>query len=178
MKSNVLTKMNTFCRLLNSDSATAIPLTQVETIYRNCRQLQLFMVLFNELNSGTLWGTKVVYMAFAIQCAFLAIRHFKSNIFLGIFSYFALFNIIFVYAILFDTAYKIPVKISTLHEKLMLASKRLRSPIRAKLVGQQAKALHAVRFKVGELSGVERNSSLVFIGFVVTQVVALLVSFR
>ena len=47
-------------------SVSHIPPTHVQSISRKCRQLQLFMVLFNKLNSGTLWGTKVVYMAFAI----------------------------------------------------------------------------------------------------------------
>ena len=135
------------------------------------------MVLVNKVNSYILCGTKFVYIAFAIQCAFLAIRHFKDNIFLGIFSYFALINTTLVYGIIFDTAYKIPVNVSRLHEKLMLVSHQVEPGSWVKVVGREVKAVQAIRFKVGELSSIERNSSLVFISFVVSQVVALLVSF-
>ena len=137
------------------------------------------MILFNKMNSGTLAGTKFVYISFSIQSAFLPVRHFKANILLGIFSYFALVNIVFVYCIIFDAAYKIPENMSALHGKLMLASKQLYSPlvVEVKSVGKDIAALQTVRFKVAGFSAVERNSSLIFIGFVLTQAVALLVSF-
>ena len=137
------------------------------------------MILFNKINSGTLAGTKFVYIAFSIQSAFLVIRHFKANVLLGIFSCFALCNITVVYCIIFDAAYRIPVNMATLHEKLYLASKRLHTQfpsVELKSVGKEITALQTVRFIVGEFAAVERNSSLIFIGFVVTQAVALLVS--
>ena len=141
------------------------------------RRNQLYTILFNKVNSSTLWGTKFLYIAFAIQCAFLAIRYFHASIVLGILCYFALTNICIVYSVIFDTAYKIPVKVSMVQREAILMSKRLMNRTERQLVAKRVRSLKSVGIEIGGFETVARNASLSFVDFVVGQVVGLLVSF-
>ena len=150
------------------------------------REIQLYVTLANCVNRWTLYAIKFVMLTIAIHHGYVAIRHFNSNFAIGILSYFLAVNTIVAYAFIVDSAYKITELDRKIHRQFLFGLSLCRSPgglagprsIRGRpneVLRRQIMSVPEMSINVGSFHKVERNSTLIFISFVFSQLVALLV---
>ena len=157
----------------------------LDQVYMKEREIQLYVMLSNSVNRWTLYTIKFATLTVAIHHGYVAIRHFNSNIAIGVLSYFLAVNSIVPYAFIFDNAYKITELDRKIHRQFAFGLSLCRSPEGwarrsgkggpNELLRKQIKSVPALSIYVGSFHKVERNSTLIFISFVLSQLVALLV---
>ena len=144
------------------------------SVYKNLRCLQLYVTMFNELNSYLIFTWKLVSISTCITCGFAAIAHFSDQIVFGIMYYVLLLDAAFLYTIIYEKAFKIPRLFDETASRARLHMGRTRRDGFSK----QISSIPSAGIIVGHFHKMERTSTLIFINFVVTNIVSMLVAFR
>ena len=121
---------------------------------------------------------KMLCMALTVHNGYLALRHFGANVAIGIYSCFLSINFIGFYRFVFDSAYKLPVGMEKVQQRLMGLTQKVGSRESGNELRKLVSSVPIIRVKVGSFHDVEKDATLNFIDFVVHQLVGLLVSFE
>ena len=145
--------------------------------YKKCRQLQLFLSFFNKINATFLYSLKLVALFIAVSHGYFAIKYFDRNAFLGMYNLYLCVNAQVAYGLTFKRAFGIPEGVKDCRKEILERCEGGKSG-RTVYVAKAVASIPAIGVKVGSFHEVERNSTLMFINFVVSQMVGLLIASR
>ena len=145
--------------------------------YKKCRHLQLFLSFYNKINATFLYCVKLVALFIAISHGYFTIKYFDRNAFLGMYNLYLCLNAQMAYGLMFKTAFGIPNGVKGCRKEVLERCKGGKNG-RGVYVAKALESVPAIGVEVGSFHEVERNSTLIFINFVVTQMVGLLISTR
>ena len=144
------------------------------------REVQLLIQLFNKINCWYVEGLKVILLVTGIIHGYLGIRLRQNNVviaaFCGAMHGFAILS----YCGTFIRAYRLQDMQKNLKRELKAACGRLSlrtDYLRRRESFMTVTALSCPGLKVGRFHEMERQSALIFIDFLETQVISLLVAF-
>ena len=150
---------------------------EVGKLYKKLRCLQLYVNMVNVINSYIIFTFKLICIGMCIVCGYAAIAHLKEHPIFGIMFYFLFFDHVLTYASLYEKAFRIPVLFQEARRLLRLRSRDERVPARRKILKMQLESIPTVGIKVGTFHMMERESTPVFLNYVLTNVVNMLVAY-
>lgn len=147
--------------------------------YRDLRELQLLITMFNCNQSEMIYLLKIFLVSNATVMGFFGIRYFHSNPFLGLFGLaIALINIALFLA-LYDNAFAIPINVLNVKMKAIVNWQLFNGSTETKSNGLR-RALESVPvlgIRVGGFCFLERESTPIFMDYVTNRIGGLLVTF-
>ena len=142
-------------------------------MYRFHRRLQLYVSMLNNLNSHLIFIGKLTAISLCTLSGYAAVAHFREHPIFGIMYYAILLDTTLIYTMVYDKAFKIP---RWFQETTNFALLHLRGK-RRDIFSRQIRSIPRTGIKVGNFHTMERVSTLVFIDFVVRNIVNLLVAY-
>ena len=138
------------------------------------RQMQLAMNIFNASTSGIIFGLKLLCLAAGIVGMYFFVRlALHQPILVNMIFLILLFNGIAFYSIMWDNVFTIPATVDKIRRELRL---QLQSADR-QLAGRLTGSIACVAVRVGNFRQMERNSTLIYLDFVVFNTATLLLTF-
>lgn len=107
------------------------------------------------------------------MCGYGAIAHFGEHPVFGVMYYDILFNIIFIYTLIFERAFKIPQLFDQATKHALLRMRGNGTPV----LSRQLLSIPPIGVQVGHFHKMERVSTLIFVDFVLTNIVSMLVAY-
>ncbi|CAG7686426.1 unnamed protein product [Allacma fusca] len=150
------------------------------TLLRTCRKIQLLIIVFNSGYAHVVYLMKILPITFAILYGYSSIRYFSN---LGAVITAALlvvcFYMIIFYVAIFGRAFCVPQRMQSFKIELV-RSTRLRpiGSFEVKYLQKKTASVANVGIKVGMFHTMERESTPIFIDFVVTTVSTMLITYR
>ncbi|CAG7729756.1 unnamed protein product [Allacma fusca] len=142
----------------------------------SCRKIQLELCLFNGKFRNLNYFTKLFDMIATVACYYVAIVNYDRNPrFALVFSLLGL-NIMTGFLLLFNKAFKIPMKMDDVKREISLASHVLKDSSSRKYVRCRITSMQNVGVEMGGFSTLERQSTPNFLDFIVSSVVDLIVA--
>ena len=151
--------------------------TRFNHTYRALRHSQLYVGIVNEVNSYVIYSWKSICVFMCVGAGYAAIAHFTDYPVFGVLYHVIAVFAAFVYIFSFDQAFKIPSLFEYAAKEAMLHA-RIGNPESVKIFKLQIKSIPRIGIKVGEFHMMERQSTLLFVDFVLGQIVSLLVANR
>ena len=142
--------------------------------YRILRSLQLYVSMFNKLHRYLIFTWKLLSITGSILLGFAAIAHFQELPVFGIVYCISLLDFVFLYAFIYEKAFKIP----QLFDEAALRAELYMCGNRKDGFRKQISSIQPAAITVGRFHQMERASTLIFMNFVVTSIVSMLVAFR
>ena len=138
------------------------------------------MILFNNNLKLIIYYTKLIALAASIIGGFGSIKMLRQDnyLFLGIFGNFFVLGIL-IFTILFDRTQEITAAVEELKVEILLSSRKvrsMRSQIIIKEVEKIIKSVQVLKIRAG-VEYIERESTLIFLQYVLEQIVSLLIAF-
>ena len=150
----------------------------IKAIIDTLRGLQLYMTLLNIVNRQVIFTWKLVSIGAGIVCGYAAIAHFGEYPVFSIMYCVMLFDDVLIYTLMYEKAFRIPVLLETAKIRLQVCSIKYRNRAQKKLLKARVNSIPAVGVKVGDFHTMERASTPVFLHYVLTNVVNMLVAYR
>ena len=145
--------------------------------YPRLRCIQLYVNLVNVVNCYLIFAWKIQSLGMSITCGYAAIAHFKDHPVFGVMYYLMLLDAALIYMLLYEKAFKVPELFNRAKPLLRLRGNRVRNGLQRKVMSRQAMSIQPVGIKVGEFHTLERLSSPIFLHYVLTNVVGMLVAY-
>ena len=150
------------------------------SIQQSCnsiRSLQLFIGLFNIANRHFIFTAKLLCIGVGIISGYAAIAHYKDHPVFGV-MYYAIFTDVFlIYALIYEKGFKVSDGFQRAKNLLRLHATKTGRSFERKILEKQLMSIPTVGFKVCEFHMLERTSTPVFLHYVLTNVVNMLVAF-
>ena len=108
-----------------------------------------------------------------IISGYAAIAHFRELPVFGIMYYACVVDCVVFYAVMYDKAFAIP----ELFERTVGCARLRMQGYRAGVFGRQMRSIQPTGVKVGNFHRMERESTLIFMNFVVVNIVNMLVAY-
>ena len=147
----------------------------VENIYKCLRHIQLYVCITNLINCFIIFSWKVVCMTVCTGAGYAAIAHFNDHPLFGVMYYCILLDCSYVYIMGYGKAFKIPALFERATQRAMLLAGNGSSEA-SKVWMRQIRSIPRIGIKVGEFQMMEQVSTLIFIDFVLGNVVSMLVA--
>ena len=149
----------------------------IQHSYNSFRSLQLFILLFNTVNRHVIFTGKLLCICVGITSGYAAIAHFKDHLIVGV-MYCVLFTNVFLsYSLIYGKGFKVSDTFQRAKNLLRLNATKNGRSFERKILEKQLKSIPAVGIKVGEFHMLERTSTPVFLHYVLTNIVNMLVAF-
>ena len=143
-------------------------------VYSTLRTLQLYVSMLNNVNGDLIFTWKLVSISVAIMNGYAAIAHFAEHPIFGVMYYILLVDCAFIYTVIYEKAFKIPQLFDQAASCALLRIRRNRTNV----FRRQILSIRRTGIRVGHFHQMERTSTLIFLNYVVTNIVNMLVSFR
>ena len=151
---------------------------KVRAGYRLARNVQLAMTMFNIGTSGAIFSHKLLGLCGGIVSFYFLLRLIVPQPELSMLFFVLAFDSIFFYTAMWGNASLIPVMIKDLKDQLDIAATAGRGTHNCGYWRRESRSIPCTGVSVGGFRSMERDSSLIFIDFVVRNVVSLLVAFK
>ena len=149
----------------------------IQEVYKSIRRIQLFICLFNMVNRHVIFTLKLLYIGIAITGGYAAIAHFKDYPIFGIMYYVMFIDVSLIYTVIYEKGFLVAETFQKAKHLLRFeATKNGRVGVR-KILEKQFMSIPSVGIKVGEFHALERASTPIFLHYVLTNVVNMLVAF-
>ena len=149
----------------------------IQRAYKSIRSLQLFICFFNMVNRHIIFTLKLLYIGIGIISGYAAIAHFKDYPFFGIIYYVMFVDVSLIYTVIYEKGFQVSDKFQKAKNLLRfhaLVNGRVGG---RKVLEKQFKSIPNVGIKVGEFHMLERTSTPIFVQYVLTNVMNMLVAF-
>lgn len=150
-----------------------------DRIYRECmicRQMQLNINLFNDMNSYIIFAVKIYWLTAAIDNYFFGIKFFSSKPVLGVaIMFLAIFHTC-LFSIMYDTAFSVPRTMQEYKDAILVVTMKLQNRRQKAEIKRIAESIPQVGVKVGTFHTLERVSTPNFVGYIAEKVSALLIT--
>ena len=113
----------------------------------------------------------------SISSGYAAIAHFWDYPIFGIMYYVIFSDTTLIYVVIYGKGFQIPEVFIKAKNLIRSQANRCRGSVRRKTVERKLLSIPAVGIEVGEFHTLERTSSPVFLDYVLTNVVSMLVAF-
>ena len=143
--------------------------------YKSLRHLQLFVTFLNLVNQYLILTWKLFCIGLGIASGYAAIAHFTDYPMFGLMYYALFFDVLMFYAFLYEKGFKVAASFDQTNAVLMLKSRKGLGGTEWKIVKRQVRSIPSVGIKVGEFHMLERTSTPVFLHYVLSNVVNMLV---
>ena len=147
----------------------------LKAVIRAAFRAQLYVQLLNKIICWYVEALKIVCIGAAILHGYFGVRFGHTNPIIPVFCGLVHVCSFSFYCGGFQRAYR--VKEMQLKLKQELLARRTGGLARKKVILKQANALHCMGIQVGNFHEMERNSALVFIDYVESQLISLLIAF-
>ena len=164
------------CKILSCSKSNRV--ATAEGNYRALRRLQLYITAVNVVNKGIIFSTKVNCLGMSITAGYAAIAHFSDHPIFGIMYYVVCIEASLLYSISYQKAFKVPHLIEKARMACKLSGQRLASRAQYRGIEKQLRSIPPVGIKVGEFHMLERTSTPLFLQYVLTNIVNMLVTFK
>ena len=153
-----------------------------EQAYKAIRCLQLYVGMVNVVYQDLVFTWKLASLGMSIISGYAAIAHFTEHPVFGIMYYGILIDVTLVYTIIYGKAFKTPdlFKQAVDAELMRLGTERgggIERDAQRKVLTKQIRSIPSIGFKVGHFHTLERTSTPVFLDFVISNIVSMLVVF-
>ena len=146
-------------------------------VYRSLRHNQLYMSVSNSVNCFAIFSCKVGFITICIITGYAAIAHFNDFPVFGVLNYLVFLNGIFIYSFGYGRAFKIPPLFEEVSQKAVLHACSKGMSEDAKIFRRQVRSIPRIGVRVGEFHLMESVSTLIFIDYVVNNIVSMLVAY-
>lgn len=146
----------------------------MKNVYSLLRNLQLYVSLVNDVNSYLIFTCKLAALSICILSGYAAIAHFSEQPIFRIMYYVILFDVIFIYTLIYDKAFKIPELFGQVAASALLEIRGKRK----NYLRRQIFSIPRAGNKVGNSHKMERESTLIFMNFILNNIVSMLVAYR
>ena len=140
--------------------------------------MQLYITLLNIVNAHIIFAWKLLSIGVCIMTGYAGIAHFSDYPIFGAMYYAIFLDISLVYMILYEKAFTIPVLCSELKALLKVRAIQIVNKTERKLRKRLVMSIAPIGIKVGEFHMLERTSTPVFVHYVLTYIVNMLVAYE
>ena len=146
--------------------------------HKELLRLQLFITLVNDLNRDLIFVWKQLSLGVCIITGYAAISQFEKHAIFGVMYCILFLDVTLFYTVIYDRAFKVPELFVVAKSSLSLMANKLGNPVQRKVTMRKIKSIPPVGIKVGEFHMLERTSTPIFLNYVLTNVVNMLVAFQ
>ena len=146
--------------------------------YNNLRRQQLYMTLLNTVNQNIIFIWKLFSIGLSIVCGYAAIAHFQDHPVFGLMYYVIFMDASLIYMLMYEKGFKVPDAFHNAKSTLRLRSSWYGRTHQWKILDRQLMSIPEVGVKVGDFHMLERASTPVFLHYVWTNIVNMLVAYR
>ena len=148
-------------------------------MYDTLRCLQVYTVILNEVHRHIIFMLKVAFLGVCIVCGFTAIAHFGDHPAFGTLYYMGVADAMLMYGVVYRKAFKVSALFKDAVNACTLGMQlNLKLPKGEKgRWRRQLRAIPQLGIKVGDFHVMERISVPVFVNYVVTNVLSMLVAY-
>ena len=143
--------------------------------YTFLRQLQVYVTFVNLVNRNIIFTWKLFCIATSIVTGYAAIAHFTDFPLFGVMYYVIFFDVLLIYALLYEKGFKVAALFERAKDTLVLHSRKGANGAEWKILKRQVRSIPTVGIKVGEFHMLERTSTPVFLHYVLGNVITMLV---
>ena len=143
---------------------------------KRLRNLQLYVKWFNKAHCYVIFLLKLCSITMCILNGYAAIAHFSEHPVFGTMYYALLVDMTLLYSIVYEKAFQIPNQFTQAVQEIWVHLPK-GGDRKRQAVAKYLRSIPKLGIKVGEFHTFERTSTPVFIDFVVTNVVSMLVAY-
>ena len=151
---------------------------RMRATYKSLRYLQLYVPLFNAVHQNLIFTWKLLSIGTSIVSGYAAIVHFQDYPVIGVMYCVLLINASLIYMLLYENGFKVPEKFHKAKSTLRLRGSGRGRGKNWKVLDRQLMPIPSVGIKVGEFHMLERTSTPLFLHYVLTNIVNMLVAYR
>lgn len=137
----------------------------------------MFVLLFNIVNRNFIFTLKLLAIGIAITSGYAGIAHFKDYPIFGIMYYVLFIDVTIMYMLMYEKGFQVTDMFQHAKKLLQFQTTKNGRVGGRKILEKQFKSIPPVGIKVGEFHMLERTSTPVFLNYVLTNVVNMLVAF-
>ena len=134
--------------------------------------------MLNIVNRNLIFSWKLLCIGICIVTGYAAIAHFEEYPIFGVMYYVMCFEAALVYTVLYGNAFKITALFREIKVLLRFRGWQMSNKVESRLLERQAMAIQSVGIQVGQFHTLERASVPVFLNYVLTNVVSMLVVYK
>ena len=146
--------------------------------YENLRYLQLYVTLLNIVHENIIFTFKLLAISVSIVCGYAAIAHFEDYSVFGMMYYVIFMDTTMIYMLIYENGFKVADKFHSAKSTLRLRARGRGRPNEWKVLGRQLMSIPPVGIKVGNFHMLEKTSIPVFLHYVLTNIVNMLVAYQ
>ena len=146
--------------------------------YRALRCLQLYIKLVNIVHCNLIFTWKLLCIGLGIINGYAAIAHFGEHPIFGVLYYVIWIDCAIIYTVIYEKAFKVPDLITKTKTAFRLRERGMRNKAARNVFERQVKSVQPMGIAVGEFHTLERTSTPVFVDYVLTNIVNMLVAYR
>ena len=161
------------CVHCSHSEATAL----IERVYQSIRNIQLFIMLFNVVNRHVIFTLKLLYIGMGITSGYAAIAHFSDYPIFGMMYYVMLIDVSLIYTLVYQKGFMVSYEFQTAKKMLKFRVTRNGRTFQRKILEKQLMSIPTVGITVGDFHMLERTSTPIFLHYVLTNIVNMLVAF-
>ena len=149
----------------------------IQRNYRTLRHLQLYIQLLNVVNQHLIFTCKLICIGVCITSGYAAIAHFMSHPVYGIMYVVLFLNCAPLYVLVYDKAFRTPSLLKHVKGTLRLKLYRERNSFQRKIMDRRVMSIPMLGVKVGTFHVMERTSTPVFLHYVLSSIVSMLLAY-
>ena len=146
--------------------------------YMSLRRLQLFVTFLNLFNRHIIFTWKLFCISTCIVSGFAAISHFNEHPVFGVMYYVIFFDALLIYVLLYEKGFKVAALFQQVKGILILQARKGVAGEDWKMLKRKMRSIPAIGIKVGEFHMLERTSTPVFLHYILTNIVNMLVAYK
>ena len=147
--------------------------------YKELRCLQLYVtLLLNCVHENIIFTWKLLSIGTSIICGYAAIAHFQDYPVFGIMYCTISVDACLIYTLIYEKGFKVPDMFRRAKNMLRLHGSRYGRTNQWKILDRQLMSIPPVGIKVGEFHMLDRTSTPIFLHYVLTNIVNMLVAYQ
>ena len=150
----------------------------IKRAYDSMRCRQVYMTLLNSVNRQLIFTWKLFALGAGIFCGYAAIAHFHDHPIFGVMYYVFLINSVLIYTQMYEKAFQVSAQLEGVKRLMKRRGINYGSQVQRKLLVRRINSIPLVGVKVGDFHVMERTSTPVFLHYIVTNIVNMLVAYR
>ena len=148
----------------------------VRRIIRQIHVVQLLVNLFNVGHRNITYCIKLICISESVVNGYGTIAHGREDMVFLLMASSITFDLVFLYAFVYEKAFAIPDSLERVRRELMVKIQGMGNASLKKVNRRELKAVPLVGLKVGDFHMLERESTPMFVDYVLRNIVNLLVS--
>ena len=134
--------------------------------------------MLNTVNRHLVFTWKLISIGVGIVAGYSAIAHFKDHPIFGVMYYVAMVDVILAYSIIYAKAFKVPLLVQNVTILLEVIANRLRNKTERKILRKKVRAIPPLGIQIGNFHMLERMSTPIFLHYVLSNIVNMLVAYK